>query len=221
MAYLRSHGTPKGINPFGDVTLAGTQTLTNKTLTAPTLTTPALGTPASGVVTNLSGVLPSGVTGGSGLTLAGCDVDADSWNVYPSATADYNTSSEFVMGGTNKMGSNCSISSGTVTVGTAGWYYVVLHYGHDAKQDQNTGWQLHTSPTTGAAPSSSTVSDWGGRLYSTTTNDGTTYWGKSMQWTVYFAATDKCRLYGTGHVYGDSGGRQYQMTSFHGFRLGS
>jgi hypothetical protein len=52
-------------------TTAGTQTLTNKTLTAPTLTTPALGTPASGVVTNLSGVLPSGVTGGSGLTALG------------------------------------------------------------------------------------------------------------------------------------------------------
>ena len=49
-------------------TTAGTQTFTNKTLTAPTLTTPALGTPASGVVTNLSGVLPVGVTGGSGLT---------------------------------------------------------------------------------------------------------------------------------------------------------
>ena len=52
-------------------TTAGTQTLTNKTLTAPTLTTPALGTPASGVVTNLSGVLPVGVTGGSGLTALG------------------------------------------------------------------------------------------------------------------------------------------------------
>jgi len=48
-------------------TTAGTQTFTNKTLTSPVLTTPALGTPASGVVTNLSGVLPVGVTGGSGL----------------------------------------------------------------------------------------------------------------------------------------------------------
>ena len=52
-------------------TTAGTQTFTNKTLTSPTLTTPALGTPASGVVTNLSGVLPVGVTGGSGLTALG------------------------------------------------------------------------------------------------------------------------------------------------------
>tara|TARA_Y100000310_G_scaffold110265_1_gene108690 strand:- start:193 stop:1005 length:813 start_codon:yes stop_codon:yes gene_type:complete len=52
-------------------TTAGTQTFTNKTLTSPVLTTPALGTPASGVVTNLSGVLPSAVTGGSGITLSG------------------------------------------------------------------------------------------------------------------------------------------------------
>jgi hypothetical protein len=33
--------------------------------------TPNLGTPSAGVVTNLSGVLPSGVTGGSGLTALG------------------------------------------------------------------------------------------------------------------------------------------------------
>ena len=43
-------------------------TIANATLNSPTLVTPALGTPASGVVTNLSGVLPAGVTGGSGLT---------------------------------------------------------------------------------------------------------------------------------------------------------
>jgi hypothetical protein len=36
----------------GNVTLTGTETLTNKTLTSPTLTTPALGTPASGVLSN-------------------------------------------------------------------------------------------------------------------------------------------------------------------------
>tara|TARA_R110000803_G_scaffold62829_1_gene123277 strand:- start:726 stop:1415 length:690 start_codon:yes stop_codon:yes gene_type:complete len=44
----------------------------NPTFVAPTFTGAAvLGTPASGVVTNLSGVLPAAVTGGSGLTALG------------------------------------------------------------------------------------------------------------------------------------------------------
>lgn len=37
---------------IGDVTLTGTETLTNKTLTSPTLTTPVLGTPTSGTLSN-------------------------------------------------------------------------------------------------------------------------------------------------------------------------
>jgi hypothetical protein len=36
----------------GDVTLTGTETLTNKTLTSPTLTTPVLGTPSSGTLSS-------------------------------------------------------------------------------------------------------------------------------------------------------------------------
>ncbi len=46
-----------------DITFAGS-------LLSPTLVTPALGTPSALVLTNASGVLPVGVTGGSGLSIA-------------------------------------------------------------------------------------------------------------------------------------------------------
>lgn len=48
----------------GDVTLAGSQTLTNKTLTSPTLVTPVLGTPSSGTLTSCTGLpVSSGIAG--------------------------------------------------------------------------------------------------------------------------------------------------------------
>lgn len=51
------------------VSLAETQTLTNKTLTSPTLTAPVLGTPASGTLTNCTGLPVSGIVASTSTAL--------------------------------------------------------------------------------------------------------------------------------------------------------
>jgi len=65
MSYLGRKGASAALTS-GDITdgIIGTADIADSI----TLTTPNLGTPSAGVVTNLSGVLPVGVTGGSGLS---------------------------------------------------------------------------------------------------------------------------------------------------------
>ena len=86
-------------------------TIANATLNSPTLVTPALGTPASGVATNItgipaaqvSGVLPVGVTGGTGL----------GGQQYCTAWTNYNHSTDTGYG-TYGLSSTTSISTGVV-----------------------------------------------------------------------------------------------------------
>ena len=108
----------------GDVTLTGTQTLTNKTLTSPVLTTPALGTPASGTLTNCTfptlNQNTSGTAAGLSATLA---VDSGGTGVTTSTGSGANvlaTSPTLVtpLLGTPTSGtlSNCTVD-GTNSVG--------------------------------------------------------------------------------------------------------
>ena len=119
-------------------TTAGTQTLTNKTLTSPTLTTPALGTPASGVATNLTsipaaaigGVLPVGVTGGSGLDASNIGIThASQWRV----TSDFTDSASPVASnweetdgpaGFGVLGASMTESSGIFTFPATGYWFI-------------------------------------------------------------------------------------------------
>ena len=69
------------------VTLAGSETLTNKTLTSPILTTPTLGTPASGTLTSCTG-LPVGGISATGTPSAANFLRGDgSWSS-PSGSGD-------------------------------------------------------------------------------------------------------------------------------------
>jgi len=183
-----------------------TQTLTNKTLTAPTLTTPALGTPASGVVTNLSGVLPVGVTGGSGLNaVSAIDCDADSWLYTASTTTTY-SSAIFDFDIQEKLGSNITESAGTFTIGTAGWYYVYWKIVDHNATSVDTYLRLNGSSVTAS------------RMYSEYASQSIGYFGEMMARVIEIASTNTLQIYGSGRLYGQAA--PHPLCWFGGFRLG-
>jgi hypothetical protein len=91
---------------FEIVSLAATQTLTNKTLTSPTLTAPALGTPASGVMTNVTGTA-SGLTAGNVTTNA--NLTGHVTSVGNAAVLGSFTSSQLATALTDETGSGAAV----------------------------------------------------------------------------------------------------------------
>jgi hypothetical protein len=111
------------------VTLAGTQTLTNKTLTSPTLTTPALGTPASGVLTNCTGLPQAGLK-----TTTASGNQAVSSGAHSSVTLTGGTYSWWTLSGVGAsgvgeidFGGNADTSAGVIGVKNVGSDDVTLY----------------------------------------------------------------------------------------------
>ena len=100
---------------FELVSIAATQTLTNKTLTSPTLTTPALGTPASGVLTNATGTA-SGLTAGNVTTNA--NLTGHVTSVGNAAVLGSFTSSQLATALTDETGSGAAVFATSPTLVT-------------------------------------------------------------------------------------------------------
>ena len=117
-------------------TTAGTQTFTNKTLTSPTLTTPALGTPASGVATNLTsipaaqitGVLPVGVTGGSGLDDLSRINFYEQWYLTSTFTGDDLTIAGWTLNANEGTGTMSCDGTGDWTFPSTGYYMINMEW---------------------------------------------------------------------------------------------
>ena len=131
-----------------------------------TLTTPNLGTPSAGVVTNLSGVLPVEVTGGSGLNASniGCSqaslwylTSSSSGNVDP-ISSNLAELSDMSNVSYSRIGSAMVPSSGIWTFPETGIWRITFH----CQSNQNAGMSYITA--------------W----IKTTTNDGSNWYGVAI-----------------------------------------
>tara|TARA_R110002020_G_scaffold55176_2_gene153293 strand:- start:375 stop:1007 length:633 start_codon:yes stop_codon:yes gene_type:complete len=147
------------------------------------------------------------------------DIDADGWMRYANANAEATSSAVIVWDGVGKMGSNITYdgTSDYIQVAKAGWYFISVHYVHLTKEDQNVELFVRQSQSTGATPSGNSSLP---RLLGATSNDGITYWGKSITGYLYLSATDRVDVYGIYHLYG-SPNLYDAMTLFTGVRLGA
>lgn len=147
------------------------------------------------------------------------DVDADSWMRFASASQSASSATSIAWDGVGKMGSNITYdgTSDYIQVAKAGWYFISVNYGHNAKNDQNVEINVRQSQSTGADPSGNGAFP---RIYGSTMNDGIAYISQSMAGFIYLAATDRVDTNGTYHLYGESD-IHGSMTFFSGLRVGA
>ena len=103
----------------GDVTLTGTQTLTNKTLTSPILTTPALGTPASGNLTNCTfPTLNQNTTGNAATVTTNANLTGHITSVGNAAVLGSFTSAQLATALTDETGTGANVFATSPTLVT-------------------------------------------------------------------------------------------------------
>ena len=152
----------------------------------------------------------SGIIGGAGSksNIVGYDDNSvDSWHVALPSNVDHTSSTILNFDTEIHIGSNISESGGVITIGTAGWYWIVASFNNNSGDDQvqefyfclNGSINTQRSYLGGAAE--------------------TDYLGQSIAMTVELAVTETVAWKGTGTLYGAAAPN---IMSYHmGYRLGA
>ena len=151
------------------------------------------------------------------------DIDADSWDCLIGSNVDYSSAAIIDYDYVHKLGSNVTESAGTITVAKAGWYVVHTNAGQWANQSTQIDIKFQISDPAGSAGNTSYVQQ-PGRILVVSPDAGESYGTRSMHWFVYLRATDKCCMYGTGNLYGNTSDAATHMNGtnrFLGVRIGA
>jgi hypothetical protein len=168
-----------------------------------------------------SGVLPSGVTGGSGLTALGTvasgtlgsavnlnhDAKKNSWNIFRSVTVVY-SSSIIDFDSSAFVGSNVSEAGGQITVGTAGLYIITCSLSQNNNTATAMDFLLYVDGT-GVHGTKLVVEGAG----------PPNYVGQSFACAVSLNANSVVYIAGSGNIYGATSVNS--MSYFSGTRIGA
>jgi hypothetical protein len=201
-----STGTTLELGTSGDtvsipsgVTLSNSGTFNASGITAGTVATARLGSGTASSSVFLRGDSSWAAPGG------GIDCDADSWQYSLGASTDQNVQGVIDFDTQQKLGSNVTESAGTITVSTAGWYFIQWSLSnYSTVTDTTVTWCRKNGTKVG------------NRLYWTSISS---YDGKTFGQIVEASASDTFDIYGEGYWHGAADPES--MSFWVGYRLGA
>jgi len=165
-----------------------------------------------------SGII--GTTVGTPAVAAGFD-DADSWVITIAADGNYPSQGIINFAGAEKQGGNHGYDAGTVTIGTAGWYYLHFHLTQKGRTTTTMDaiFRLNGSDLLQGGRVYGYTNPIAGSLSSPFTAPASpSHMDKSCSIIYEFSVSETIQVFGSGYF---DGTEVDPMSSFTGFRLGS